>query len=91
LESFAALVMVVIAIGAVQRAGLKRLQQRRGAQRLRSEFVQRLSEADRLEAAARQEGERARTEGAAAEEALDRAAEVDPDVPDPVVRDAGTR
>jgi flagellar biosynthesis/type III secretory pathway M-ring protein FliF/YscJ len=89
---FAALVVVVVAIGAVQRAGMRRIQERREeGQRLRSESVQRLSEAERLEAFAMQEAQRARRERAAAEEALDRAAEVDPDVPDPVARDAGTR
>lgn len=89
---FAVLVVVVVAIGVVQRAGMRHLQERREeAQRLRSESVQRLSEAERLEAVAKQEAERARRERVAAEEALDRAAEVDPDVPDPMARDAGAR
>ena len=90
--AFAALVVVAVAIGAVQGARMRRLQERREeAQSLRSESVQRLSEAERLEAVAKQEAARARRERAAAEEALDRAAEVDPDVPDPVAHDGGAR
>jgi hypothetical protein len=90
--AFAALVVVAVAIGALQGGRVGRLQERREeVQSLRSESVERLAGAERSEAVATQESERARRERAAAVEALARAAELDPDLPDPVAHDAGVR
>jgi Tfp pilus assembly protein PilO len=77
------LLVLALAFLAVRKGREKRVEKKRGeAHELRLEAEDRLAQAGRREAVAEQEAERARRERAAAQDAIVRAEDVDPDVPD---------
>jgi hypothetical protein len=79
----AVLVVLVLLFALRGRMGSRRVERKREhADELRHEARQRMGSAGEREATAQQEAERARREREAAEDALRRADEVDPDVPD---------
>ena len=85
-------ILVAVAFSAVRTTRERRMMRKRTqAQELRGEAQSRLARAGEREAVAQQEMERARRERGAAEEAGQRAADIDPNMPDAPRETAGTR